>query len=57
MTLAHKPGQLGEAGVRLGQANIKVEYAYASLVEGGKKTDVVPAVSDLAGARKAWRGL
>ena len=57
MSLANKPGQLGEVGTRLGQANINVEYAYASLAEGGRKGDVVLAVSDLAGASKALRGL
>jgi hypothetical protein len=57
VTLADKPGQLGEVGMRLGQANINVEYAYASVVEGSKKTDVVLAVSDVAGASKALRGL
>ncbi len=57
VTLPDKPGALGDVGARLGQANINVDYAYATLGTGGKKADVVLAVSDLAGAAKALRGL
>jgi hypothetical protein len=57
LTLPDKPGVLGEAGNRLGQANINVEYAYGTVAKGGKKADVVLGVSDLAGASKALRGL
>jgi hypothetical protein len=57
ITLPDVPGKLGEAGARLGAANINVDYGYASVAEGGKKADVVLAVSDLAGAAKALRGL
>jgi hypothetical protein len=57
VTLADKPGVLGNAGARLGQANINVEYAYASVAGGGKKADVILSVSDVAGATKALRGL
>lgn len=57
LTLPDKPGVLGEVGNRLGQANINVEYAYGSVAKGGKKADVALAVSDLAGATKALRGL
>lgn len=57
LTLADKPGMLGEVGSRLGQANINVEYAFGSVPKGGKKADVVLGVSDLAGATKALRGL
>ena len=57
ITLADEPGRLGEAGVRLGAANINVEYGYGSVAEAGKKADIVLAVSDLAGAAKALRGL
>jgi len=34
-----------------------VDYGYGSIAEGSKKADVVLAVSDLAGAAKALRGL
>ena len=57
ITLSDQPGKLGEAGARLGVANINVDYGYGSVAEGGKKADVVLAVSDLAGAAKALRGL
>jgi hypothetical protein len=57
LTLADKPGMLGELGSRLGNANINLDYAYGSVAKGGKKADVVLGVSDLAGAAKALRGL
>jgi hypothetical protein len=57
LTLADKPGVLGEVGARLGAANINVEYAYASVPAGGKKADLVLSVSDVVGASKALRGL
>lgn len=57
LTLADKPGMLGEAGDRLGKANINVEYAYGTVAAGGKKADVVLGVADVAGASKALRGL
>jgi hypothetical protein len=57
LTLADKPGMLGEVGSRLGTAGINVDYAYGSVAKGGKKADVVLGVSDLAGAAKALRGL
>lgn len=57
VTVADKPGLLGEIGARLGQASINVDYAYATVAKGGRKVDVVLGVSDLAGAMKALRGL
>lgn len=57
VTIADKPGKLGELGARLHKAGINAQYAYASLAKGGKKADVVLGVSDLAGAVKAVRGL
>jgi hypothetical protein len=57
LTLADQPGKLGEVGMRLGAANINVDYGYGSVAEGGKKADIALAVSDLAGAAKALRGL
>lgn len=57
VTLINEAGTLGEVGTRLGAANINVDYGYGSVTEGGKKADVVLAVSDLAGAAKALRGL
>ena len=57
VTLANEAGTLGEIGMRLGAANINVDYGYGSIAENGKKADVVLAVSDLAGAAKALKGL
>ena len=57
ITVADKPGVLGEIGTRLGQANINIDYAYATTTKGSRKSDVVLAVSDLAAATKALRGL
>ena len=57
LTLPDKPGILGEAGSRLGAANINIEYGYATVAKGGKKADVTLGVSDLAGATKALRGI
>jgi hypothetical protein len=57
VTLADKPGLLGEVGTRLGQANINVDSAHTTITAGSKKADVVLAVSDVAGALKALRGL
>ena len=57
VTVPDQTGKLGEIGVRLGAANINVEYGYSSVAEGSKKADIVLAVSDLAGASKALRGL
>ena len=57
ITVSNEPGRLAEVGTRLGGANINVDYGYGSVAEGGKKADLVLAVSDLAGATKALRGL
>jgi hypothetical protein len=57
ITVSDQPGKLGEVGTRLGAANINVEYGYGSIAEGSRKAEIVLAVSDLAGAAKALRGL
>lgn len=57
VTLPDKPGALGDVGARLAQANVNIDYAYATLGAASKKADVVLAVSDLAAALKALRGL
>ena len=48
---------LGEIGTRLGQANINIDYAYATTTKGSRKSDVVLKVADVAAATKALRGL
>lgn len=55
ISVKDRPGVLGEIGSRLGEANINVDYAFASV--SGKRVDVVLGVSDLAGATKALRGV
>jgi hypothetical protein len=57
VTIADKPGLLGDIGARLAKAGVNVDYGYASIAKGGKKADVVLGISDLAGATKALRGL
>lgn len=56
VTVPDRPGRLGEIGMRLGAANINVDYGYGSVAERGRKADIVLAVTDLAGAAKALRG-
>ena len=57
VTLTNEAGTLGEVGKRLGAANINVDYGYGSVPESGKQADILLAVSDLAGAAKALKGL
>ncbi len=57
LTVADKPGVLGEIGNRLGRVGVNVDYAYATVVKGSRKVDLVLGVSDLAAATKALRGL
>ena len=57
LTLPDKPGTLSEITERLAQAHINVEYCYATAAKGTKKSDLVLAVSDLAGAMKVLKGL
>lgn len=55
--LPDKPGQLALVAERLAQANINIEYAYATVEPGAKQASLVLSVPDLAGALKALRGL
>ena len=57
LTLPDKPGNLAEIAERLAQAHINVDYSYATAAKGTKKSDLVLAVSDLAGAAKVLKGL
>jgi len=57
LTLPDKPGKLAEVGQRLAQAHVNIDYAYSAVAKGAKKTDLIMAVSDLAGATKALKGL
>ncbi len=57
ITLPDKPGALADVGERLAKANINVDYAYATVAKGGRKADLVLAVSDLVGAVRALKDL
>jgi len=57
LTVADKPGALGNIGKRLGDAHVNADYAFASVSKGNKKVDVIIGASDLVGAGKALRGL
>jgi hypothetical protein len=57
LTLPDKPGTLAEIAERLAEAHINVDYSYETVAKGARKADLVLAVSDLAGAAKALKGL
>lgn len=57
LTLPDKPGVLAEIAERLAGAHININYAYATVAKGARKSDLVLAVSDVAGAVKALKGL
>ena len=52
--LANKPGTLGDAAKLLGDAGVNIRYVFVG-ADGGRKTTVFMAVSDLAKALKALR--
>lgn len=57
LALPNKPGTLAAVGERLAQAHINIDYSYSTVTTGAKKAELVLAVSDLAGAAKALKGL
>lgn len=57
LTLPDKPGTLAEIAGRLAKAHINIDYCYATVAKGEKQSDLVVAVSDLAGALKVLKGL
>ncbi len=54
-TLADKPGSLGAAGKKLGEAGINIQYAYTGTAKSANKVNLYLAVSDVAAALKALR--
>lgn len=56
ITVPDKVGALGDIAERFAEANIQVEYAYGVVAQGGKRADIVFAVSDLLGATRALKG-
>ena len=55
VTLADKPGTLGAAASRLGNAGINIQYAYVGTAKGARKVNCYMAVGDVAAALKALR--
>jgi len=49
----HRPGELGRAAAKLGEAGINVEYSYCGLERGSEKALVVFGVDNLKKAAKA----
>ncbi len=54
LSLADKPGALGEAATRLGNAGVNITHVFVG-TGAGRKATVLLGVSDLAAAAKAVR--
>lgn len=57
LTLTDRPGLLAEIAERLAEANININHVYTTVAKGAKQSDLVLAVSDVAGAVKALKDL
>lgn len=55
VTLADKPGSLGAAASKLGEAGVNIRYAYTGSAKSATKVNTYFAVADLAEALKALR--
>ena len=55
--LAHRPGELGRAAARLGQAQINIDYSYSGLEPGSTLALVVFGVDNLNAAEKVLDAL
>ena len=55
--LAHRPGELGRAAARLGEAQINIDYSYCGLEPGSTLALVVFGVDNLNGAEKVLDAL
>ena len=55
--LAHRPGELGRAAARLGQAQINIDYSYSGLEPGSMLALVVFGVDNLNAAEKVLDAL
>ncbi len=55
VTLSDKPGSLGSAAAKLGDAGVNIEYAYTGSAQSARKVNTYFAVSDLKAALKALR--
>src|SRR6202142_3699270 len=50
--LAHRPGELGRAGARLGEKQINIDYSYCGLEPGSVRALVVFGVDNLTSAAR-----
>jgi hypothetical protein len=55
--LAHRPGELGRAAARLGEAQINIDYSYCGLEPGSTLALVVFGVDNLNAAEKVLDAL
>ena len=55
VTVADRPGALGEVADRLGAAGINVEYAYVGTAGNARKVNLYLAVPDVKAALRALR--
>lgn len=55
VTLADKPGTLGAAASKLGEAGINIQYAYTGPAKGARRVNTYLGVADVAQALKALR--
>jgi len=55
VTLGDKPGALGEAAKKLGEAGINIQYAYTGSARSAAKVNTFCAVTDVAAAQRAVR--
>ena len=55
--LAHRPGELGRAAARLGEAQINIDYSYCGLEPGSTLALVVFGVANLNAAEKVLDAL
>jgi len=55
VTLVDKPGSLGRAASKLGEAGINIDYAYTGSAKGARKVQDYFAVTDPKAALKVLR--
>jgi hypothetical protein len=55
VTVADRPGALGEVADRLGAAGVNIEYAYVGTAGSARKVNLYLAVSDVKAASAALR--
>jgi hypothetical protein len=53
LSLAHRPGALGEVARLLGKARVNIDYLYATSVPRARQTTIYLRVNDVAKAKRA----